>query len=72
MMKKPTEVGVYAVYDLKGKLFDIPFFAASNLFAERKFIMDMRTEKTMLKAFPGDFDLYLIGTYDKEDRKSVV
>lgn len=65
--KKYPKLGMYAVYDLKGEVFDVPFFAKNDLFAGRKFIMDIRSRRqTMIASFKEDFHLVKIGEYDAE------
>ena len=55
---------VYAVYDKKANKYDIPFFAASDLFARRRFLLMANDQGTILNQFLKDFDLHLVGSFD--------
>lgn len=62
-----NKIYVYAVYDIKAKIFDLPFFTRGDLFARRRFIIDIRTRKeSMLSSFKEDYELHRIGEYDQE------
>jgi hypothetical protein len=55
----------YAVYDRKAINYDVPFFAKSDLFAKRKFVMDVmaRSRNTMISSFKDDFELHRVGEF---------
>lgn len=59
------KINCYAVYDLKSDHYDIPFFSKNDLFAKRKFIIDVRNRSmnTMISHFKDDFELRLVGYY---------
>lgn len=68
-MKEAQVKGVYmyAVKDLKAGQFDVPFFARNDLFAARRFIMDIRNRKeSMVHNFREDFELYRLGLFVHE------
>lgn len=58
----------YAVYDKKAIMYDVPFFAKSDLFAKRKFIMDVqqRQRSSMLSSFKDDFELHFVGEFNPD------
>jgi len=63
-----NEVNVYAVYDTVQGMYDIPFFARNDLFARRRFIIDVinREKNPLLAHFSEDFHLICLGTYDQK------
>lgn len=66
-MMTEKEINVYCVMDLKAEMFDVPFFARNDLFAGRKFMMDIRNRKdSMVSSFKDDFELYKIGSFDMD------
>jgi len=56
---------MYAFYDKKSDLYDTPFFAQDDLHAERHFQIVTQKQGTMLNTFITDFEVYLIGTFNK-------
>ena len=56
---------IIAVMDAKADCFDFPFFQQSIAEAERSFKQIVNDPKSKFWAFPEDFDLYLLGEYDK-------
>lgn len=62
----PNIVGVFAFYDIKAKLYDLPFYAQSELFAVRRYKILAKDSGTMLCEFMEDYDLYQVATYNKE------
>jgi hypothetical protein len=63
---EPDKVPVYAVYDKEARTFDIPFFSRSDIFAKRKFTMDIKAQQaSMIGFFKDEFELHRIGTYDQ-------
>lgn len=72
-----TKVEIFAIYDLKGEKYDVPFFAHSELFAKRRFIL-MLDEKGILQKFLDEFQLIKIGIFNiltggiEEDMKIVL
>jgi hypothetical protein len=64
------KINVYAVRDLKGNVYDIPFFAHNDLFAARRFTIDCRGERSrdsIIGTFKEDFELQLIGEFNTND-----
>lgn len=67
-----TKIKLYAVRDLKSKMYDIPFFAHSDLFAERRFRIDVtgeRSKDSMIGTFPEDFELHALGEFETTSGK---
>jgi len=60
------KIKLYAIYDLKAERFDTPFFAMSDLFAERRFHIMIQENKSMFKLFKNDFVLKKIGEFELE------
>lgn len=58
-----TTLEIYSIYDLKGEKYDVPFFAHSELFAKRRFLM-MLKEEGILSEFINDFNLVKIGKFN--------
>ena len=56
-------VQIFALYDKKGKKYDIPFFAHNELFAKRKFML-MAKEEGILKEFINEFSLEKLGEFN--------
>lgn len=70
-------LGIFAIYDKKSEKFDTPFFAFSELFAKRRFLL-MMDEDGPLKKWPEDFELKKVGEFNTntgdviEDQKLVI
>lgn len=58
------EINIYTVKDVKGGLFDTPFFAATDLMAKRKFMLLAKQDETILSNFVDDFELHKIATFN--------
>ena len=58
---------VYALKDIKGNLFNAPFFVKSTAEAMRAFYRAYITEDTPVHMFPSDFALYELGSFDEEE-----
>ena len=72
-------LGIYAIYDAKSDSFDTPFFAANDLFAERRFNLMLRENNSMMNIYKDEFTLYSIakfiiatGEIVVESRKEIV
>lgn len=61
---KENELGIYAIYDKKGKKYDTPFFAFSDLFAKRRYVLMSMEEKSPLQVWPEDFELARVGFFN--------
>ena len=57
-------LSIYSIYDKKGERFDTPFFAHSDLFAKRRYLLMMEEDRSPLSMWPSDFELHLIGRYN--------
>jgi len=57
--------GVYSVFDVKAKVYDVPFYSRDDIFAERKFRQDVkdRENSPMLAGFKDDFELHRLGLF---------
>ena len=59
-------VCVYAIYDKKALVYNVPFFLANNMVAVRTFMGIVQDETTMVSKNPEDFVLYRLADYDDE------
>lgn len=55
---------IFSVYDMKSKVFSIPFFSVNQATALRDFERACRDVNSDLNAFPNDFSLYELGSFD--------
>lgn len=55
---------VYSIRDAKAEIFNLPFFKKTHGEAERDFNTLVNDDKSSVHAYPDDFDLYYVGTYD--------
>ena len=62
-MDDPNVLGIYSIFDKKSLRYDNPFFAMSDLFAKRRYML-MLDEKGPLRNWPEDFELMRIGTFN--------
>lgn len=61
---------IYAVYDIKTKLFGNPFYSVRQEAAIRDFGYAANDPTTEICRYAADFGLFLIGTYD--DQKGTI
>lgn len=54
----------YTVYDNKALVYGTPFFAATDGSAVRSFTDLANDHNTTVGRHPGDFSLFMVGTYD--------
>lgn len=62
-------LGIYAIFDSKGKRFDTPFFATDDLYAKRRFLLMMDEENSPILKWAKDFSLHRVGKFDINDGK---
>lgn len=62
---------VYSVFDTKGLMYNVPFFAAQNGVAIRMFTELVNDGRSTISRFPDDFILFEIGTFDDSNGKVV-
>lgn len=55
---------VFAIRDAKAETFGPPFYQGTHGEAERSFRQLVNDEKSNVKPFPEDYDLYYLGEYD--------
>lgn len=65
------ELFIYAVFDLKAKIYDVPFFSRNSHLAARRFILDVRNRETnsVLAGFKDEFELHCLGSYSQTTGK---
>lgn len=54
-------IGIYAIRDRKAEKFDVPFFAANDLFAERKFTLMVKDKGSIVNQWKNEFELKRLG-----------
>lgn len=57
---------MYSVYDVKSKLYQVPFHSHNDGHAIRCFTDMVRHEKSHLSRYPEDFILFNVGSFDDE------
>lgn len=62
-----NELGIYAIHDKKSQKYDTPYFAISDLFAKRRFLIMMDEEKSPLNKWNEDFELHKLGEVNMDD-----
>lgn len=60
---------VYSVFDEKAEEFSPPFYQANDRLAQRMVTESARGNGNMLAAYPEDFKLYRLGTFDTNSGK---
>ncbi len=60
------ETNCYSFYDKEAKVYDIPFYAKSDLFAKRHFLIRLEEKPSMLRTFLDQFELHRIGNFSRE------
>jgi hypothetical protein len=61
------KLNVYSVYDVKVCAYSTPFFSTNDSVALRSFQQVKRDPNSQVHHFPGDFQLYRIGTFTDND-----
>lgn len=61
------KLGLYSVYDKKADRYDTPFFAQTDLMAERKFFVNCQNDGSIMATFKNDFLLCRIGYFEMEN-----
>lgn len=62
---------MFSIRDIKGEIFNPPFFARSHGDAERSFLQAAKDEKTTISQFPEDYQLFYIGDYDDQSGRVI-
>lgn len=58
------ELGIYAIFDKKSERYDTPFFAVSDIFAERRFNLMINDQGTFINLYKDEFVLERVGTFN--------
>lgn len=58
------QLGIYAIFDKKHERYDTPFFAVSDIFAERRFNMMINEQGTFMSIYKDEFVLEKVGTFN--------
>lgn len=71
------KLNIYGIFDKKSERFDTPFFAYSDLFAERRFRLMLAEKNSVLNTWPDEFVLFRLGEVDLitgmiKDKKALV
>lgn len=62
----PMELKIYSIRDIKGDTFNAPFYKNTHGEAERDFTKLANDEKSQVKEFPEDYQLFHIGKYNTQ------
>lgn len=57
-------LGIYSIRDIKGNVYNIPFFTRNEGEAERAVIRLLMNPQSTVCQFPDDYDLYALGLMD--------
>ena len=63
-MPEETIIGLYAIWDKKSEIYDNPFFAISDVYAKRRYLLMMDQEQSPLLKWKDDFELHLVGKFN--------
>ena len=58
--------GMYSVRDAATEIYNVPFFAKTNLAAIRQFEQLAKDESTDVHKYPDDFVLYRVGNWNED------
>ena len=62
---------VYSIYDKKSERFGVPFFCINDGVAKRELDRLSHDENSYVSAYPDDYSLYGLGSFDDEKGKLV-
>lgn len=65
-------LGLFSVFDVKGKLFGLPFCMINEGLAVRLFTEVVNDGKSTESKYPSDYVLYKLGTFDQKDGQVVM
>jgi len=65
-MEVPMELKIYSIRDLKAETYNAPFYQPTHGLAERYLQNLVKDEKSQIYAYPEDFDLFYLGTYNTD------
>ena len=51
-------LGIYAIRDSKSERYDTPYFAVSDIFTKRRFLLMVDEEGSVLSKWPDEFELH--------------
>jgi len=54
-------LGIYAIRDIKSERYDTPYFAISEIFAKRRFLLMVDEEPSVLSKWRNEFELHKLG-----------
>lgn len=60
------KVQCYSIFDMKAGIFGQPFFSVNHATALRQFTILARDGTSVISKSPGDFALYLLGSFNDE------
>ena len=58
--------GIYSLFDIKSGAYAQPFYAPNRAVALRHLEAGREDENSLLSKFPGDFQLFELGTFNDE------
>lgn len=63
------ELKAFSIYDVKAEAFNQPFFMLTEGEAIRGFQAELNNNDSMMRQYPHDYTLYMIGRFDNKDGK---
>lgn len=60
------ESNMYSIRDLKGQMYNPPFFQPTHGTAERSFRELIRDPQSLCHKYPADYELFFLGTFNDE------
>lgn len=63
---------IFSVYDKKAEAYCHPFYSGSSVIAERHFANAANDRESAICRNPGDYNLFLLGSFDDESGELVV
>lgn len=57
------ELGIFAIFDKKSERYDTPFFAVSDIFAERRFNLMINEQGSFMNMYKDEFVLEKVGEF---------
>ncbi len=60
------ELKIYAIWDRKSRKYDTPFFAISDIFAKRRYLIMADEKRSPLAMWPEDFELHRVGKFNMD------
>jgi len=60
---------LYGIFDKKSGYYDNPYFAVTDIYAKRRYLLMMEEKQSPLKLFKDEFELHKVGSFDIQTGK---